>query len=241
MRTAFACLLALFARTAGGQQCEAQSGPYTAALVELYTSEACSGCAPADRWLSSLAKRARAPDLVPVALHVDYRDYIGGNHAHAKRARFLRERKLTQLQRMALVYTPQVLLQGRDFRRWNTPELERSIERINAQPATARLWLRILEGAAPALDIEAAAELRDPPRDGDRVLYIAAYENRAGTPVVFEWQQPVPLGPGKRRIEQRRLLLVPGASLAHSGVVAFIQDRRTAEVLQALMLPACFS
>src|SRR3989338_9674550 len=99
--------------------CDARSGARTAALVELYTSEGCSSCPPADRWLSGLASKGYAPDrVVPLSLHVDYWDYIGWKDPYAKREFSLRQRKLSQLQRMALVYTPQVLLQGRDFRDW---------------------------------------------------------------------------------------------------------------------------
>lgn len=84
-------------------RCEARSGSQTAALVKLYTSEGCSSCPPADRWLSSLAGRT---GVVPLALHVDYRDYIGSKDPYAKQGCSLRERRLTHLQRLALVYTP---------------------------------------------------------------------------------------------------------------------------------------
>src|SRR5262245_35977291 len=107
-----------------GAGCKAQSGPGTAALVELYTSEGCSSCPPADRWLATLGQRYAPGSVVPLALHVDYWDYIGWKDPYAKREFSLRQRKLSQLQRMALVYTPQVVLQGRDFRRWGTRQFD---------------------------------------------------------------------------------------------------------------------
>src|SRR5262245_12958409 len=61
--------LALAPMAVQAAQCVAQSGAGTAALVELYTSEGCSSCPPADRWLSGLAKRPSG-SVVPLALHV---------------------------------------------------------------------------------------------------------------------------------------------------------------------------
>jgi hypothetical protein len=89
--------------------------------------------------------------------------------------------------------------------------------------------------------------------DPDAALYVASYENRlvsrvaAGENrgrtlshdyVVLEWLGPIPFAGG--RIDERRVLpQLPKAVPANSGVAAFVQNRRTAEVLQALMLPAC--
>jgi hypothetical protein len=56
--------------------------------------------------------------------------------------------------------------------------------------------------------------------------------------VVLEWQGPLPFT-GARLAQERALPLVPGAQSANSGVVAFVQNRSTAEVLQVLMLPSC--
>jgi hypothetical protein len=231
-------------------QCVAESGPGTAALVELYTSEGCSSCPPADRWLASLGQRYAQGRLVPLALHVDYWDYIGWKDPYAKREFSLRQRKLSQLQRLALVYTPQVMLQGRDFRGWGTRAFDEALARINAQPAKAHLRLALLAVDSPGLVVEASAQLVG--RADDAALYLAAYqsklesrvsagENRgrilAHDYVVLEWQGPFAVT--GRVVEWRKLPLLPGAKAANSGVAAFVQDRRTGEVLQALMRSAC--
>ena len=236
-------------------KCVAESGSRTAALVELYTSEGCSSCPPADRWLSGLGPRGFAPDrVVPLSLHVDYWDYIGWKDPYAKREFSQRQRKLSQLQRMALVYTPQVLLQGRDFRDWGGRAFDDAVASINAQPARARISLEIRSFKGSLLDVVASAERLGPATEGDPVLYLAAYQNRLQGPVlagenrgrtlahdyvVLEWQGPFALGAAGRATERRALPLLPKAVAAHSGVVGFVQDLRTAEVLQALMLPAC--
>ncbi|MGH8668911.1 MAG: DUF1223 domain-containing protein [Burkholderiales bacterium] len=254
MRIALLLLGLSVAVPASAAQCTAHSGPHTAALVELYTSEGCSSCPPADRWLSSLGERGYAPGrVVPIALHVDYWDYIGWKDPYAKREFSLRQRKLTQLQRMALVYTPQVLLQGRDFRAWGRAAFDEAVAKINAAKARAHLRLDIVSQGADGLRVAVAAELLQPAQVQDAALYLAAYENRlesritAGENrgrtlshdyVVLEWQGPLGFS-GPKLHAQRLLALLPRALPTNSGVVGFVQNRRTAEVLQALMLPAC--
>jgi hypothetical protein len=250
-----AAALSIFVNHSTAAGCQAVSGPGTAALVELYTSEGCSSCPPADRWLSSLGAGDLVPGrVVPLALHVDYWDYIGWKDPYAKREFSLRQRKLSQLQRMALVYTPQVVLQGRDFRRWGTPAFDAAVAKIIAQPAKARISLSVQQGTGRALRVEAGAELLDPAQKADAALYLAAYENRLSSSVtagenrgrtlahdyvVLEWEGPLAFGPESRILERRDLALLPRATPGTSGVVGFVQNRRTAEVLQALMLPAC--
>ena len=239
---------ALFTLQAQGA-CATRSGAQTVALVELYTSEGCSSCPPADRWLSGIAGRYSPKQVVPLALHVDYWDYIGWKDPYARREFSQRQRRLSQLQRLALVYTPQVLVQGADFRQWDGPEFGRAVARINAQPARASLELEMLEERPDALTVRASATVSEPAQRADAALYVAAYEkglesritageNRGRVLrhdyVVLEWRGPYALG--ARELE---LALLPKAKTSDSGVVAFVQNRRTGEVLQALSLAAC--
>lgn len=254
MRIALGILAVAFAASAQGGQCAAKSGPGTAALVELYSSEGCSSCPPADRWLSSLSAQGYVPQrVVPLALHVDYWDYISWKDPYARREFSQRQRKLTQLQRLALVYTPQVMLQGRDFRGWGTPAFDQELLKINARTARAEIALELLPAEPDALMVRANAAILDTAQANEVGLYLAAYENRlvsrvsAGENrgrtlshdhVVLEWQGPLGFS-GSRIALERALPLLPGAQRANSGVVAFVQNRRTAEVLQVLMLPSC--
>src|SRR5256886_6671722 len=140
MRIAAAVLALFLADAAGAERCSALSGERTVALVELYTSQGCSSCPPADRWLSGLGARGYVPQrVVPLPLHVDYWDYIGWKDPFAKGEFSARQRKLTQLQRSALVYTPQVLLQGQDFRGWSGGEFAGQVMRVNSHPARAKI------------------------------------------------------------------------------------------------------
>ena len=254
MRTLLLVLALALAMPAQATPCRAQSAGTTTALVELYTSEGCDSCPPADRWLSSLGARGYAPDrVVPIALHVDYWDYIGWKDPYAKQAFSARQRKMASLARVAMVYTPQVLLQGRDFRQWGAGAFGQEVAKINAQPAKARISLLLDQRRPGAFEVEAAAELLDSRQQADAALYLGAYENKlvsevkagenrgkslAHDYVVLQWAGPFELQ-GQKLAARATLPLLPKAVARHSGVVAFVQNRATGEVLQALMLPAC--
>jgi hypothetical protein len=240
---------------AASPACSAFSEAHTTALVELYTSEGCDSCPPADMWLSSLFGRGFRPgQVVPLALHVDYWDYIGWKDPFAKGEFSARQRRLAQLKRPVFVYTPQVVLQGQDFRRWGSSEFADAVARINARPARARITLSIDAVTPQAIQAGLGARLFDAAETKNVVAYLAAYENKLATDVkagenrghrlehdfvVREWIGPIGFGGDAMLQEKRALPLLPGANPRHLGVAAFVQNRATGEVLQALMLPAC--
>src|SRR5258705_10835174 len=87
--------------------CSAHSPAHTTALVELYTSEGCDSCPPADTWLASLfAQGLRPQQVVPLALHVDYWDYIGWKDPFARGEFSPRQRRLARLEAPRIVSTP---------------------------------------------------------------------------------------------------------------------------------------
>ena len=95
-------------------------------LIELFTSEGCSSCPPAEKWLNEVEAR---PDLwsrvVPVAFHVDYWDYIGWPDRFASREHSLRQRTYRDLGHLGSVYTPGFVVGGREWRGWfRNPKLE---------------------------------------------------------------------------------------------------------------------
>lgn len=234
--------------------CVAESGRQTAALVELYTADGCTSCLPADRWLAQLESRFPPDALIPLALHVDLRDYLGSRDPQAERRFAQRERRLLLLQRMALVYTPRVFLQGGDFQPWASNAFDEAVRGINARPARAHLKVEIRTAGPSGLDAVVQVDLLDAAQRADAGLYVAAFQRRpkseatsgedegrrhAHAHVVLEWQGPFSASPEGRFAIERTLPLVPGATPGRSGVAAFVQDRRTAEVLQAVLLAAC--
>lgn len=95
------------------------SGPQRVALIELYTSEGCSSCPPADRWLSSLKDDDGLwEDYVPVAFHVDYWNYIGWEDRFSRRAFSDRQRRYADEGGTRVVYTPGFFRHGKDWRGW---------------------------------------------------------------------------------------------------------------------------
>jgi hypothetical protein len=99
------------------QGCAVRSGPTPATVVELYTSEGCNSCPPADRWLSTLPP---APGLIALAFHVDYWDHLGWNDRFASKAYSQRQAKQQSVNGSRYSYTPQVVVNGRDRKDWPT-------------------------------------------------------------------------------------------------------------------------
>jgi len=88
-------------------------------LLELYTSEGCSSCPPADRWLSKLRDDPRLwQQVVPIAFHVDYWDYIGWEDRFASAEYGKRQREYARKGHVKTVYTPGLVLGGEEWRGW---------------------------------------------------------------------------------------------------------------------------
>lgn len=100
-----------------GDACKATSGAAVAPVVELYTSEGCNSCPPADRWLSALKADA---GVVAMAFHVDYWDRLGWKDRFAKAAFTQRQAQQRQSNGARFSYTPQVVIDGVDRKDWHT-------------------------------------------------------------------------------------------------------------------------
>lgn len=103
-------------------RCQAVSAATPPTVLELYTSEGCSSCPPADRWLSSLRGRA---DVLALAFHVSYWDRLGWPDRFALPEATARQRELAQRAGSRQVYTPQVVANGRDWRDWHREPIPR--------------------------------------------------------------------------------------------------------------------
>ncbi len=93
------------------------------ALIELFTSEGCSSCPVADRWLGGLSTSGRLwKDFVPVAWHVDYWDGLGWVDALASPGNTRRQETYVKLWHARSPYTPGLVVNGREWRDWSPSE-----------------------------------------------------------------------------------------------------------------------
>ncbi len=231
--------------------CDARSGPKTTALVELYTSEGCSSCPPADRQLSQL-RQVLDPvaEVVPLALHVDYWDSIGWKDPYAQALFGERQSRLVSANRQKTVYTPQYFISGTETRSGQS-ELRKLVVRINALPAAADIRLQVGAKGNRALALIADATVTD--TKSPALLYLAITESGlvsnvtrgenkgvtlAHDYVVRAWIGPIQLTNGVARVE-RELVLPAEWSRAQLDVIAFVQAEHDGKVLQALRAQHC--
>lgn len=249
-----ACPSTLLAEPA---RCAAASPPTRAALVELYTSEGCNSCPPADRWLSrQTEEKWDSRRIVALAFHVDYWDRLGWKDRFAQPAFGVRQRALAAQQGSRTVYTPQVLVSGRSLPQWQRPDaFQQEIAKLTARPAPADLRAELIP--EPNLwRVRASGQVRAPVARGEVGVFVAVYQDRLGSRVTA----------GENAGEQLRhdrvarallgpLAIDPDGRFAHTvsvplpdefvardaGVVVFLQQIQNGEVLQALALAACSS
>jgi len=226
----------LFVATAspvpGTAACVAESGRARVHLVELYTSEGCSSCPPAEQWLSTLRDK---PAYVGIEFHVDYWDLKDWHDPYADARYTARQKAQATHDARSMIYTPQIRVDGRLWREWpKAPPPESA--------ATTAPMLKIEVSPASALHVE----LTSSGGENDRV-YVAVIEdglsnairggeNRGKTlhhdHVVRAFAGPLPLGSASADLRVPEEM-----DRARARVVAFVQDTRDETVSQVVPLP----
>lgn len=160
-------------------------------VVELFTSQGCSSCPPADALLTELTAR---DDVLPLALHVDYWDYIGWPDSFASPAFTARQKAYAHAAGNRTIYTPQMIVDGRDHLvGTQAMQLGALIENRGAQAQTV------------ALDVV---------RAGGRVEIRAVAEQPLARPVVVQLVRYLP----ERHVEIERGENA-GKTLTYSNIV----------------------
>jgi hypothetical protein len=235
----------------GAISCTARSGDSTTALLELYTSEGCSSCPPADAWLATFRTNGLYPGrVVPLALHVDYWNYLGWEDPYSQKLFSRRQHHMARLHRANTVYTPQFILNGGEFRLWHN-QGEAAIKRVSLAAPRADIALTLAQ-QANSMDIVAEAHAKDSSDRAD--VFIVVYENNLSTHiragenqgrtlrhefVARRWLGPIPLAKDGTAHFKQRLELDKAWKANDLGVAAFVQDRVNGEVWQALARPSC--
>lgn len=245
----FLLALAMAAAAAHAADCTVRSGAATNALVQLYTSEGCSSCPPAEQWLSAFA-RAPRPGVVPIAFHVHYWDYIGWKDIYADPRHTQRQQAFAKATGASSVYTPQVVVAGRDFRSWPSPgAFSDAVQAVQSQkPAAA---IEITPHRAPDGAIEGEARATAPMVTVPLTLVVAVTqdgitsrptrgENKGETLAENFVVRDVAEFKGGASITGR-FRFAPKADWnpERMSVVAYVQEPRSERVLQALSAPVC--
>ena len=235
-RLMLSALAAICGHASAAPACRAQSAAIAPTVVELYTSEGCSSCPPADRWLSTLKGRG---DVLPLAFHVNYWDRLGWVDRYATPEATARQYELARLDGAGGVYTPQVVAGGKDWRIWpRLPEaakagaavsatLEREGDRVSLKVAPSHGGPQRLSGYWAVLE------------DG-HVSRVAAGENAGETlkhDHVVRLYKPVPAWAAADG-QQAALDITRGVPANPRRVVFVVTDAQTQRPLQAVQL-AC--
>jgi hypothetical protein len=246
-----------FVSLAAHAACDAKSPDHLVALIELYTSEGCDSCPPADNWLSHLVggdnARPAVTRVVPIAFHVDYWDRLGWKDRFASAKYTDRQYEQMRRQRTTFVFTPQVMLQGRDFGQWRAGgDPAAAIAAVNARRPRASIELAVEPQGTDAI-VDVHVKVPDARDRGHAVVAVALVQSKLSSDVkagenagkrlthdhvVRQWNAgPAALDAGGET-RQRIMFAIP-ADAGPVSVVAFAEDAASGEVLQALALPFC--
>lgn len=200
----------------------------TPVVVELFTSQGCSSCPPADELLRQLA---RDPEygraIIPLAYHVDYWDYLGWRDPFSSKQFTIRQMTYVRALGLSSAYTPQVVIAG-------------SREMVGSHAAALRAAIAEASNRRPegSVRISLAGDKADVRAEGPagRDLIVVAFEDGATTQVTRGENAGRTIANDSivRQITraggvEASLALPPGAT----GVVAFLQDRKTMHISAA--------
>jgi len=148
-------------------------------VVELFTSQGCSSCPPADAHLVELAQR---PEVLALSFHVDYWDYIGWRDPYSLPESTARQRYYQHAHRLRHVFTPQIVVQGRA----QSSGAERAaIETMiaNAYGLPLALHLAAEAGDPPTLTLSANGSLPDAVRANGADVWLIGFDRGGATQV----------------------------------------------------------
>jgi hypothetical protein len=238
--------------------CRLESPAHRVAVLELYTSEGCNSCPPADRWLSGLPRRGVTADrAVLLAFHVDYWNQLGWPDRFSQPAFSARQREVAARASSGVVYTPQAVVDGRALRQtYVFGDLDSRLSAINREKARASISAGIATRAR-MVQIDGEVRLADGTANRDAEAWLAVFEQglsstvtrgeNAGKLLYHDFVVRRLAGPfriaadGRGRIQQD-IALHPDWSFPRLGLAIFVQRRDDGSTLQAVSsYPLCGS
>lgn len=251
--TAFGALVTLGVTSAAAAetQCRAESATAQKVLVELYTSDGCSSCPPANQWLSSVLAKPHSA-IIPVSLHVTYWNQLGWRDAFSDP--FFDQRQAWYASRAdnPFSYTPELIRNGREWHGWRGQSSDRESE---SPPAHVGLALELIQGTPGTLHarvlIHEVQQAALPLRTDDQLVVFLYEDGVTEHPdagelrgvllrhdhVVRAWKTID--RPQFGQVHDLQFIVPAQMNTAKGGLIAFLQDRTSGAVLQAIDLPIC--
>lgn len=217
-RLIFAVFFAALTAAATAQKSDAP------ALMELFTSQGCSSCPPAERWLNTRGLELyQQGKIIPLAFHVDYWNYLGWKDPFSSPVFSVRQRNYASAFQENSVYTPQMVVAGRvGFVGSDGPRIEKECsDPRNHQAQKIQLTLQ---------GVQLKIALPHPLGQGEK-LYLAVFENQKVTQVLSGENEGKTLEENfvVTKLEELHSLSLPLPS-NKSGIVVFAQDGNTLEI-----------
>ncbi|MEQ8194758.1 MAG: DUF1223 domain-containing protein [Rhodospirillales bacterium] len=226
-----------YAGERASDQAAAKAPVQPLAVVELYTSQGCSSCPPADAFMGELVKR---PDVLGLTFHIDYWDYIGWKDPFAAPENTERQRRHAKHLKIRSIYTPQMVIQGaRDAVGSNRWQVGEAIEKTRHIPTLNVVIKRDKKSDALKVVVP-SSKVKDRAR-----IYLFAYDEKHTTTIkrgenggrslsyynVVRSTKKIGIWAG-----MKLKLFVPIAEMVaagHTGCAVIVQSRNTGHILGA--------
>jgi len=206
-------------------------------VLELFTSQGCSSCPPADEIFAQLSAD---PRLITLALHVDYWDYLGWQDEYGQAAFTERQKAYASAIRERMIYTPQLIIQGDERVVASRPaEIEAALQQIGTNPSPVSLHIARKDADKITIEAQSSAPLNAalmvqlvryiPSAEvtierGENEGMTIAYHN-----IVTDWQE-LGLWDGASALE------IEAEAGGDAPVVVILQEQGPAEILAAARL-----
>jgi hypothetical protein len=217
---------------AAQNSCSAQSASTLTPVIELYTSEGCSSCPPADQWVSTLKTANAKGQVVAQAFHVNYWDYIGWTDRFAAPVHTVRQRQISSANRLDGIYTPQLVKNGTTTRAFSS-----SI--TSTEPAKAQIQLsqtadNSFEAQVTPVDAQTAWTAYFTVTEHSHTSRVTAGENK-GENLAHDFvvRQYVPLG-NYSGAQKLKLSTLPATAQHPRQINLVVTEANTGKPLQAL-------